>query len=39
MNIIPITITIEELIENYIDDRDDGVVGYNHRCRMVLYHG
>lgn len=31
MNITPITISIEELTENYQDDGDGGVVGYNHR--------
>lgn len=31
MNITPIIITIEELTKDYIDDGDDGVVGYNHR--------
>lgn len=31
MQITPMTITVRELTENYIDDGDGGVVGYNHR--------
>lgn len=39
MIITPITIMIEELTENYIDDGDGGVAGYNHRHEVTFYYG
>ena len=31
MQITPITVTVNELVKDYIDDGDGGVVGYDHR--------
>lgn len=39
MIVTPISITVEEICKDYIDDGDGGVVGYNHRHEVAFYYG